>query len=120
MFGALPVLSVLKSTNTKAPAKPTIIPRVLSKVMRSFIRIEARISTITGDSVTITELLIGVERLRPLKKNNILIAIPKTAQPKILGQSEVAIFSLGPSQLIPQNRIAAPKTLKKINPKGSI
>ena len=88
--------------------------------MRSLMRIDARINTITGESVTITELLIGVERLNPLKKNSILITIPKTAQPKILGQSEVAIFSFGPRKLIPQKRTAAPKTRKKINPKGSI
>ena len=68
----------------------------------------------------ITELFIGVERLNPLKKKSIFITIPKTAHPRILGQSEFAIFSLGAKKLIAQKRSAAPVTLSKMNPKGSI
>ena len=85
MLGAFDTLSVLKSTKANAPESPKAIPIPLISVIFSLRINEAKIKTMTGESVTITELLIGVLRLNPLKKKSMLMHIPKTAQPSILG-----------------------------------
>lgn len=119
-LGAFCCIFSLKRIRPKAPANPSNIPKLLIHVIRSFIKIADRINTKIGVMVAITELLMGVERLNPLKNINILITIPKTAQINNLGQSLDLIFSLGPKKLISQNNAAAPLTRSMINPKGSM
>ena len=72
----------------------------------------------TGESVIMTELLIGVDKLNPLKKASIFKTMPKNAQAINLNQSRCAIFSEGKNKLIIQNTNAAPDTRNNIKPKG--
>lgn len=64
----------------------------------------------------ITELLMGVERLKPLKNISILIDIPNMAQIKMRLKSFGEIFSLGNHSDTNQKSIQAPDTLKTIKP----
>ncbi len=87
IFGASEVELVLKKISISAPIKPKTAPEALSQVIFSRIKIAESINTKIGEMVTITEELIGVERLKPLKKNSILMTIPNNAQAIILDQS---------------------------------
>lgn len=87
MFGAEVVEVVLKKINISAPSKPNTAPEIFSKVIFSRIKTAERIKTIIGETVTMTEELMGVDRLKPLNEKSMLIIIPKRAQPKILSQS---------------------------------
>jgi len=81
-------------------------------------KIAENIKTIIGEIVIITELFTGVDNSRPLKKASIFITIPKKEHAIKRGQSFFWIFSGFIRKLTSQKRIAAPKTLSKINPKG--
>ena len=118
MLGAASVELVLNRMSIKAPIRPSIAPEAFNRVIFSRIKIADRTNTKIGDMVTITDELIGVDRLKPLKNPNIFIDIPNTAQAINLGQSRLKIGSDFTNILINQNRIAAPKTLSSINPKG--
>jgi len=118
IFGAIPVELVLNRINIKAPTKPSIAPDALRKVIFSRINIAESIKTKIGEMVTITEELIGVDKLKPLKKKSIFTTIPKMVHANILGQSLRCIFSDFTNRLINQNKIAAPETLNMIKPKG--
>ena len=93
---------------------------IFNIVILSFNKNAERIITITGDKVVITELLMGVDIFKPLKKKSILITIPNSAHATNLGQSFRSIFSQGLKRLTSQNKTAAPVTRSKIKPKGSI
>ncbi len=96
------------------------MPKLFTKVILSFkIKAESNNSK-TGEIVIITELLMGVERLNPLKKASIFKAIPKKAQITKRNQSLRSIFSEGKKKLIVQKINAAPETRSKIKPKGWI
>jgi len=75
------------------PKRPMTAPKHLSQVTFSLIKSADSTNTKMGVMVTITELLIGVVKLKPLKKNNILRAIPSTAHNSSLGQCSFLIFS---------------------------
>ena len=87
IFGAVSLELLLKMINIKAPARPKTAPEAFNQVIFSRIKIAERMKTKIGEMVTMTEELIGVDRLKPLKKPNILMLMPKTAQPIIRGQS---------------------------------
>lgn len=109
-----------KRIKTKAPPRPKNIPRLFIQVIRSRKINADSTKSKTGESVIITELLMGVERLNPLKKASIFKTIPKKAQITKRNQSRRSIFSEGKKRLMPQNTNAAPETRNKINPKGWI
>ena len=120
MLGALGCSFKPKSIKTNAPPSPKKIPRLFIQVIRSLkIKAESTNSK-TGESVIITELFIGVERLNPLKKASIFRAIPKKAQIANRNQSRRSIFSGGRKKLIIQKINAAPETRNKIKPNGWI
>ena len=120
MFGAFGCSFNPKRIKTNAPAKPKNIPRLLTQVIRS-LKIKAeRTRSKTGESVIITELLIGVDRLNPLKKASIFKTIPKKAQAINRNQSRRATFSEGRNKLIIQKTKAAPLTRNSIKPNGCI
>src|SRR5690606_29989453 len=79
-----------------------------------------RITTKMGVRVTNTELFIGVDSCRPLKKESMLIPIPNRAQTRRRGQSLLSIFSRGPNRDTIQKRRAAPVTRTMIKAKGWI
>jgi len=120
MFGAFGCSFSPKRIKTKAPAKPKNIPRLFTQVILSLkIKAESTKSK-TGERVIITELLMGVERLSPLKKASIFRTIPKKAQAINRSQSRRATFSEGRNKLIIQKTKAAPLTRKSIKPNGWI
>lgn len=120
MFGALACSLIPKRIKTKAPLRPKKIPRLFTQVIRSR-KIKAEsINNNNGESVIITELLMGVERLNPLKKASIFKAIPKNAQAINRNQSRRSTFSEGKKRLIIQKTNAAPDTRNNIKPKGLI
>lgn len=118
MFGASVVDGTVKITNIKAPIKPKTAPMALREVIFSLIKTAERIKTKIGEMVMMTEEFIGVDKLKPLKENNILITIPKIAQAIILGQSRRCMGSYFVNILTNQNKIPAPVTLSRIKPKG--
>jgi len=118
IFGASAVELVLKKISINAPASPSTAPEAFKNVIFSRMRIAESTNTKIGEMVTITDELIGVDKLRPLKKLSMFIDMPNTAQAIILGQSLRCIFSDLKKKLIIQNKMAAPKTLNMINPKG--
>jgi len=87
MFGAVIVEVVLKKININAPIKPKTAPEIFTKVIFSRIKTAESIKTIIGEIVTITEELMGVDRLKPLNEKSILMTIPKRAQPNMRSQS---------------------------------
>lgn len=87
MLGASAVELVVKNISISAPSKPNKAPEALSKVIFSRISIADSMKTKMGEIVTITEELIGVDKLRPLKKKSILMTIPNTVHHNIRGQS---------------------------------
>lgn len=120
MLGASYLTSLLNSIKANAPENPKPMPKYLISVIFSLIKNADIKNTKIGEIVIIIELLIGVERLNPLKNMSILMTIPKIAHKKIRFQSLKAMRSFGPHKLISQNKIEAPTTLKKMNPKGLI
>ena len=56
----------------------------------------------TGESVIITPLLIGVESSSPLKKANIFIHIPRIAAKSMVIKSFLSTVSFGVNKLIVQ------------------
>ena len=118
MFGAFnPVFDVYK-TRISAPTNPNKIPADLISLIFSFNKMAEKIKTMIGEIVIITELFTGVDNSRPLKKASIFITIPKKEHAINLGQSFLSILSCLTKMLAIQKRIAAPKTLSNINPKG--
>ena len=75
-------------------------------------------TTIIGLIIIIIPVLTDDVRLKPWKKNNWLIAIPNKPHIAINKRSFVATRSLINNTLKTQNKIVAPKTLKKIKTLG--
>ena len=118
MFGALGCVLAPNKIRISAPMRPNPIPIDFNHVIFSFIKIADITSNKTGTNVITTELLMGVERLSPLKNINILRVMPKNAHEIILSQSPRSIFSEGKKKLISQNNNNAPLILNRINPNG--
>lgn len=79
-FGASCRISAPKRINPNAPISPMAMPSTFLGSIFSLMTIAERIKTMIGVVVTNTELFIGVESARPLKKTNIFNPIPKIAQ----------------------------------------
>lgn len=118
IFWAFVLDDAVNTTKTKAPISPKIAPEAFSQVIFSRIKIADKIKTKIGEMVTITEELIGVDKLKPLNDKSILITIPNNVQAIIRGQSLLRMGSDLTKILMIQNKIAAPKTLSITNPKG--
>ena len=71
-----------KNIKANAPKSPNPIPIYLRQEILSFKKTTDNTNKITGTSVITTELLIGVERLNPLKNISMLIVIPNNPQAK--------------------------------------
>ena len=120
MFGAfIPVLELLKIKNN-APENPINIPDSFKNVIFSFKNRYDKINTMTGESVIMTPLLIGVESSSPLKKANIFTQTPKIAAKNMIIKSFLSTFSLGVKKLIIQKSAVAPNSLNIIKPNDPI
>jgi hypothetical protein len=72
-----------KVINKIAPSKPINTPRIRRFPIALLTKILEKRSTIIGEVTTITEALIGLVKLNPLKKANIFKATPKKEAHKI-------------------------------------
>ena len=93
MFGALGCVFSPNKISARAPARPRAIPTPLIKVMRSFKNTPDNTSNKTGATVITTLLLIGVDRLRPLKNIVMFNTMPKKAHAIMRIQSLVCMVS---------------------------
>lgn len=87
IFGAVALDILLNMIRIKAPIKPRTAPEIFKKVIFSRMSIADKINTRIGVIVEITDELIGVVKLKPLKEKSIFITIPNSVHASILGQS---------------------------------
>src|SRR5690554_7885063 len=83
MLGAFVCVFSWNTIKTNAPESPKTIPKDFIQVIRSFNISAVNNNNNTGVMVIETALLIGVERLSPLKNISIFRTIPKTAHAPI-------------------------------------